>query len=103
MQYSHKLKYYPVATSERDVNGDYTNVQGVMTEHICRAESSDGSGFLTGVDGSRVDFSWQVYYPDKAMMLKTGARVEVYNKEVLLLTDTVKRFINNQFNSRAWL
>ncbi len=103
MQYSHKLKYYPVDTSVADVNGDYTNVQGVMTEHICRAESSDGNGFLTGADGSKVDFSWEVYFPDRTMNLKIGARVEVYNNEVLLLIDTVKRFIVNQFNSKAWL
>lgn len=103
MQYPHTLIYYPVSTSVKDENGDYTTVAGATSEYKCRAESSDGSGFLTTVDGSRIDYSWQVYFPLSAISLQKGAKVEVYSGEILLLTDTIKRFLPQLMNMRAWL
>ena len=105
VQYIHTLTASIQAAGTTDNSGDYipSSSSPATVTQSCRAESSDGSGYITGSDGKRVDFGWIVYMPLEATKLPIGTAVTIVNGSELVCKDTVKRFSRGQFNCRAWL
>lgn len=105
VQYPDTLKINTVGTSSfNSSTGNYTSgTAAAEVEQTCRAESSDGNGYITGSDGKRIDFGWIVYMPLSAPKIAIGSKVSVYKGAELILTDTVKRFSRGQLNCRVWL
>ncbi len=104
IQYPHILKSTSVNAGTIDDNGDYVPGTGnTETEQPCRAESSDGNGYLNMPDGKRTDYSWIVYLPQDAARVLTGTKAVVMDGLETILTDTVKRFSRGQLNCRIWL
>lgn len=105
VQYPHRITLTAVVNSTTDDDGNYVNVAGGETKELdCRAESSTGNGFITQPGGTRIDFSWIVYFPLPIEQVKEGTAAEVRNEyNELILTDTVKRFSRGQLNARIWL
>lgn len=107
-QYPHSAE---IVTQETDatVDADGNWIPGT-TQTIslkCRAESATANGYLVGVDGAKIDFSWIVYFPSGIPRIKEGVRITVVNPDApfgpeTMLTDTVKRFSRGQLNVRIW-
>lgn len=107
-QYPHKLRTTTVgsdATYDETTGNWIPGASGTTTtDEKCRAESSQGFGYLTQADGTRIDFSWIIYFPRSVTKKAFGESITVYDENnELLLTDTVKRFFRGPLNARAWL
>lgn len=107
-QYPHTLKTTTVGNDATYDENTGKWIPGTPTtttiEEKCRAESSAGSGYLTQADGTRIDFSWIVYFPRTVSKKAYGESIKVYDEQGdLMLEDTVKRFFRGPFNARAWL
>jgi hypothetical protein len=105
VQYPHLLYASVVAESTRDANGDYVPSEAEESEEglECRAVSSTGNGYITGADGSHIDYSWIVYMPQSTPVLQVGTQVRIERPDDTDVVDTVKRFSRGQMNCRAWL
>lgn len=105
IQYPHTITIRTkAADATQDGSGNWIpGADGSETMLPCRAESSTGSGYISGVEGQQINYSWVVYFPSGAPLIKTGTSVTVMNGSEIVLTDTVKRFSRGQLNCRAWL
>lgn len=103
-QYPHILTITENSISTRDVNGDWsTPTETVTLIWKCRAESNSANGYLISADGSRIDFSWIVCMPLLSQDIIIGSKMTVTDKGEIRLSDKVKRFSRDFFNSRVWL
>lgn len=104
-QYPHIISIASKATdATQDSNGNWIpGAAGSTTTLSCRAESASGNGYITGVDGAQINYSWIVYFPQTIPAIKTGASVTVMNGSESVCSDTVKRFSRGQLNCRVWL
>lgn len=104
-QYPHQLVATPF--NDSSLNEDTGNwVAGSLRPPVvtkCRAESSDGNGFINSAGGTRIDYSCVVYLPPNVDRLKEGTPVEVFDGSELIFKDTVKRFWRGELNARIWL
>jgi hypothetical protein len=104
IQYPHTLKVFYSEGSTKDVKGNWSKPGAdTIREGLCRCEPNGSSGFITAADGARIDFAWTVYLPLPQSRIQEGSRVEVWNGEEKLASDTVKRFSQGQLNARLWL
>jgi hypothetical protein len=107
-QYPDDLSASVNAESTQDANGNW--VQGSSGSALtskCRYEANDGSGYVVGENGNRIDFSAVVYLPVTAPLIKTGSVVQITIKRTgeadQVISDSVKRFSRGQLNARIWL
>jgi hypothetical protein len=104
-QYPHTLTYKTVTGSTGpDNDGNYTpgTEQTIVTP--CRAEvNNSGQGFISAVDGSRINYDWIVYLPSSSVVYLEGSTIEIANGPDIVVKDTIKRFWPGQLNMRIWL
>ena len=105
IQYPHIATITSQGTdTTQDENGNWIpGTPGTSIEQKCRAESSGGNGYVKGVDGTKIDYSWIIYFPKDVPAIKVSSAISVINGAETVLTDTVKRFSRGQLNARAWL
>lgn len=104
-QYPHIISIQSKATdATQDGNGNWIpGSDGPTTTLSCRAESASGNGYIVGIEGQVINYSWIVYFPQSVPAIKTGSSVTVMNGTEVVCSDTVKRFSRGQLNCRAWL
>jgi hypothetical protein len=80
---------------------------GTATEVNCRYEASNGNGYISAVDGERINFSGIVYMPKGSPIIKTGIEVTITEKREgqadNVFTEKVLRFHAGQMNARLWV
>lgn len=105
VQYPHSFIATVVMGGGYDTMGDIltTPVKMTVTKQ-CRLEDGAGSGYVVGVDGSKINFSWIVYIPLPIEVVPVGSKVQVKNSNGdVLCNDSVKQMIVGQLNARVWL
>jgi len=105
-QYPHTIKLFPVeGGSVKDANGNWKAAVAVVPErsYKCRMETRSTAGFITGTDGTQLQFSCIVYMPLPVDDIQVMTRVDIYKGDVLVASGTVKQFSRGQLNARAWL
>lgn len=105
IQYNHTATITTQGTdASQDADGNWIpGTPGTTTTEDCRAESASGNGYITGIDGTKIDYSWIVYFPQDVPFIKVGSQITVMNGTEPVLSDTVKRFSRGQLNARIWL
>jgi len=94
----------PGVEATQDANGNWiAGTEGSTFAQMCRAESSSGNGYINGADGTKIEYSWIIYFPTGITLIKVGSKVTVINGTEEVLTDTVKRFSRGQLNCRIWV
>lgn len=92
------------ADATQDENGNWIAGGNAVTTIIpCRAESASANGYITGVEGQQINYSWILYAPQTIPAVKVGANVTVTSAGESVCSDTVKRFSRGQLNCRVWL
>jgi hypothetical protein len=104
VQYPHKLRLSIAAASSQNDSGNWES-GSVSTQDIeCRAEPNSKNVFLSGPEGERIKYEWDVYMPLPVEMIKSGTSGELFDQNnVTLGKGTVKRFSAGQLNARAWI
>lgn len=69
----------------------------------CRAVPLTASQINHSVSGMSLRYDYSVYMPKTEVIIPVGAKVEINRHDGLVIESTVKRAINNQFNSRIWV
>ena len=101
-QYPHTAIITTVGSSTTLPNGDIIPGAEITSSFKCRLEPASKGGYVKGVDGTQVSYSWTIYC--KSAILSTGAEIEVQDDAGrTLCLDTVKQFSQGQLNSRIWL
>jgi len=105
IQYNHIATITTQSTdATQDADGNWIpGTPASSVDQKCRAESSSGNGYIKGVDGTKIDYSWIVYFSKDVPFINTGSQITVMNGTEKVLTDTVKRFSRGQLNARVWL
>jgi hypothetical protein len=102
-QYPHTLKITTVGVGTQDGNGNWQPGTPATVEKACRAEPNSKSATVKTDDGTAIVFDFTVYMPLYVDIIAVGSKVEVYNGNDLLGTNTVKRLSRGQLNARVWL
>lgn len=109
-QYPHTATMVtPGTEATQDADGNWQpGTPDVTTTASCRAESSTGDGYISGVDGNKIGYTWIVYLPSGTQKVKVGTSIVVVGPGIeggteTILEDTVKRFSRGQLNCRIWL
>lgn len=111
VQYKH-CGYVQVATeATRDTNGNWIagTEEDDPLEFKCRAEPQSGNGYIQGIDGAKVNYSYIVYCPLDTPNVPVGSTIKIVTEpetdwtDEVYFTDTVKRFSRGQLNVRLWL
>lgn len=104
-KYPHKMTLTITTGSTQDSNGDWIAGTTMVIEKECRAEPSGGNGYISGPDGSKINYSWIVYMPLPVDKILEGVTIEVIDKKTSesILKDKVIRFSRGQLNARLWL
>lgn len=107
-RYPHYLNVTTIsAATERNADGDWIGGGEETTLKLdCRAvENIYQSDQGNSGDGKRIDFSWTVYLPKDVPFLRVGTRVTLVSKldGTSFSTETIKRFVRGQLNTRVWL
>lgn len=82
--------------------GIFTEGSSVTYPLRCRAEKNTIGGFLTGKDGSRIDYGYIAYLPKTDTIIPVGSEY-VLTVGLLTVSGTIKDASNGQLNSRLWL
>lgn len=109
-QYPDILQFTKVSggSSYYDDQGNLVIVEPTETqvEYRCRAEANLKGAYIINTDGSQLIFSWRVFFPLKqngSMIeeIPVNTVVNVFRKEALRASGTIKRFIVDQKNAKA--
>ncbi|ADQ83088.1 hypothetical protein [Riemerella anatipestifer] len=74
-----------------------------VTISYCRDEINGGGSKITKTDGEAYVYSAVVYAPKHCPSINTGAKIQVWNGNVLRLEATVQRFAKEQLHTRIWV
>ena len=103
-QYPDTIKVTIVVPPMKDVlTGKYT--PGSSTAHTfrCRAEINKVGSTISGVDGSQVNYTFDVYMPQITTLIPDGTSFVLATLMNGVINGKTKRASNGQYNSRLWL
>lgn len=99
-QYPHTITLSLKAEPAQSEDGTLT--AGAELEPLtirCRAEANGSGKKIAGTDGTLTDYTWDIFAPRQTAEIPEGTPYLLNGA----ITGTVKRAINNQFNTRIWL
>lgn len=102
VMYPHTIIITQPGESVKDVQGNWTLVTGTDVTLECRMETNSGRSFLTGTDGSRIDYA-AIVYLQTGTDIKVGGKVIIKKGVDVLQETTIKHFHKGQLNMRLWV
>lgn len=102
-QYPDSITITVSASASQNASGVW--IAGGSTDYTfdCRAEVNGTGKKIPGVDGSLIDYSFDVYMPSTAIVIPRDSDYVLNSLLNGVISGKVKRASNGQFNSRLWL
>lgn len=94
VQYPHIIRF----TAKNQVT-----LATVSYEGKGRLEESGNALVGLNTQGHTIKAIFYMPPPASATLIKIGQKVDIYDGETLLMSDTVKNFVKGQLNARIWL
>lgn len=103
MQYPDSIVFTITTPLTQDSNGNWTG--GTTTSYTlsCRLEPNGTGRQVMGDDGVLRDFAYTCYLPQMTTVIPTGSAYVATTLNNGVVSGTVKRPNNGQYNSRLWL
>ena len=102
-QYPHSISVTWKTQPTKDENGDWVEGSESIFTSNCRVEGNSEGKTITGVDGSAIYFTFNVFMPKTDTVIPYGASAEMTLASNHIVKGAVKYQRNGQLNSRLWV